>query len=170
MAYPTPYLVATAPIYWWALFPTPSYGTLCCIANTTTSPVPSHYPFPSSTGSTDPADPTGWLYEVTPISYIVVGSSGLSSLFAPATINSATLSCPHPLCETSQPAEGASAVQAAGALLATSTVHVTGTFSSTGTATPNVPSAPEIDPDAGANILASRNIFVSTNKQIVCHS
>ena len=131
--YPTEFFNVNAPIVYGGFFATPSYGTFCCEPGVTTMPMPaSHYPFPSSTGSTNTADPSGWLYNLTSYYTGYTGYGNVSSLLAPATINTVTESCPHPLCVAWRSEAAASAVSEAGALLATSTVHVTGTFSSTG--------------------------------------
>lgn len=97
----------------------------------TSSAVPqNHYAFPPLTGSTNPADPRGWLYAIVTADVpMLEGAQNLSSLFAPATISSVRQHCPYPKCYRVSSALGATAVNMVGALLDTSTVHVTGTFS-----------------------------------------
>lgn len=138
-AYPTPYFTVVEPIAWPGVFPRPEYATTCCDPDwNAESAVPQdHYSFPSLTGSTNSADPTGWLYTIAASEPLAVeGSQNVSSLFAPATIQSVRQHCPHPLCAVESSALAAFAVSMAGALLETSTVHVTGTFSTSALPSP----------------------------------
>lgn len=130
-AYPTPYFTVVSPISWQGLFPDVQQGVTCCNSlKATSSAVPqNHYSFPSMTGSTNAADPRGWLYLLAESQLKTFsGSQNLSSLLVPATISSVRQHCPHYMCAAASSALGAEGVQMVGALLETSTVHVTGSF------------------------------------------
>lgn len=141
--YPTPYFTVPGPIFWDGMAPVTSTNGVCCLPTQITSPVPQdHYAFPSSTGSTDSADPSGWLYSITSQGVYYSGSANISSLLAPATINSVLNYCSveYPpgisnACAWSSAAAEVSAVNVAGELL-TTTVHVTASTSSTPSSTP----------------------------------
>jgi hypothetical protein len=98
---------------------------VCCMSTVVSSPVPqNHYAFPSSTGSTDSRDPRGWLYVVTTLNIGYTGAQNLSSLLAPATINSILNYCSvkYPPgesgnCESSSAAELVTAINLAGGKL-----------------------------------------------------
>ena len=125
-AYPTPYFAVNQPIKWSGLVTHSYAGNPCCIPGVITSATPSHYPFPSSTGSTNSNDPTGWLYALASWEEErYLGSERVSSLFAPANIKTIIESCPHTRCPGSSSVEPMMAASIAGGLLKTSTVHVT---------------------------------------------
>ena len=121
-AYPTPYFTVGGSISWYGEAPFTAtdgfYGAenqlsengeyryygqtmvtqssgVCCLPTTTSSPVPqNHYPFPSPTSfGTNPIDPRGWLYILTLDYVYYTGYQNLSSLFAPASINSVLNAC-----------------------------------------------------------------------------
>ncbi|KAK0868598.1 hypothetical protein LTR87_014084 [Friedmanniomyces endolithicus] len=72
LAYPTPYFTLGAELVWNAILPqnsTAGTGTgSCCGYVVTTSPTPTHAPF-TKTGSTNTADPSGWLYTLVGFNY-----------------------------------------------------------------------------------------------------
>ncbi|KAK4983224.1 hypothetical protein LTR50_007344 [Elasticomyces elasticus] len=130
VAYPTPFTTVAESLSWSGSVPTFISGVECCSPFITSSPVPqSHYPFPSSTGSTDSRDPSGWLYDLIISVTEYSGSRNLSSLLAPATINSALNYCPFQDCDIPTRTAAAAEVEAAADLL-TTTVHVTVSSSS----------------------------------------
>ncbi|KAK3679516.1 hypothetical protein LTR78_001077 [Recurvomyces mirabilis] len=145
-AYPTPYFTVSDPIYWNGLAPVVQDRGVCCQQKVVTSAVPqNHYQFPQSTGSTNSRDLRGWLYVLTSNAVVYSGASNLSSLLAPATINSVLNFCSvhYPpgydaLCQSSSALGEVSAVNVAGELL-TTTVHITDSASSTAPAASAVP-------------------------------
>jgi len=123
-AYPTPYFTVSAPIYWNGLAPLTQDNGVCCWPTVVSSPVPQdHYTFPSSTGSTNSRDPRGWLYVVSTFHIGYTGVQNVSSLLAPATINSVLNYCSveYPpgesgSCATSTAAAEVSAINEAGGM------------------------------------------------------
>ncbi|KAK3651348.1 hypothetical protein LTR56_005805 [Elasticomyces elasticus] len=141
IAYPTHYFTAGS-IFWSGEAPrTFNDGCVMCWQTAVSSAVPqNHYPFPTPTGTTDPSDPRGWLYVMTSRLSVVSGVGNVSSLLAPATINSVLNYCSVtypsgfiPACSYSTVAAAVNAVNNAGELL-TTTVHVTASSTSAPTA------------------------------------
>jgi hypothetical protein len=146
----------------------PIYTETCCQQDITFSPTPSHYPFPSSTGTVDPEDPTGWLYNIYANISTFIGSQAVSSLYAPARIESVMQYCPHPKCGLSD-ASPVSAVGSAPGLLVTSTVHITSfTASSADTRTPSTKSTSPsvlVDPFSRSGSPSSQATKTPTTEQ-----
>ncbi|KAK4897698.1 hypothetical protein LTR27_004470 [Elasticomyces elasticus] len=126
------------PIAWSGLAPQTQDGGICCLGAEVASPIPqNHGPFPSPTGATDSKDPQGWLYMLKETHIGYTGAQELSSLLAPATINSVLNYCAvsYPSgvaasCTSSLVDAAVNAVGIAGQLV-TTTIHITASSSAT---------------------------------------
>lgn len=140
----------------------------CCNPGMTYLPTPSHYPWPSSTGTVDPEDPTGWLYNMHVEIATISGSKAVSSWYAPAQISSVMQYCPYPRCPGMSTMAGATAARSAAGLLITSTVHTTDFSSSTTKEkTPETKSTSAsvlVDPQSTTSFAAPKTTTTPTGK------
>ncbi|KAK0351677.1 hypothetical protein LTR94_024011 [Friedmanniomyces endolithicus] len=133
LAYPTPYFTLGAELVWNAILPqnsTAGTGTgSCCGYVVTTSPTPTHAPF-TKTGSTNTADPSGWLYTLVGFNYgdalEELGPSALTSLWGGQSLTFPYTACSYTICGPYSTSSmlAASTVGSVGYLLATSTTTV----------------------------------------------
>ncbi|KAK0255980.1 hypothetical protein LTS09_008910 [Friedmanniomyces endolithicus] len=133
LAYPTPYFTLEAELVWNAILPqnsTAGTGTgLCCGYVVTTSPTPTHTPF-TKTGSTNSADPSGWLYTLVGFNYgnplEELGPSALTSLWGGQALTFPYTACSYTICGPYSTSSmlAASTVGSVGYLLATSTTTI----------------------------------------------
>ncbi|KAK0774201.1 hypothetical protein LTR02_007378 [Friedmanniomyces endolithicus] len=131
LAYPTPYFTLGAELVWNAILPqnsTAGTGTgSCCGYVVTTSPTPTHAPF-TKTGSTNTADPSGWLYTLVGFNYgdalEELGPSALTSLWGGQSLTFPYTACSYTICGP----------YSTSSMLAASTVGSCGFYQSSGSA------------------------------------
>ncbi|KAK5725349.1 hypothetical protein LTR15_003534 [Elasticomyces elasticus] len=146
---------------------------ICCLQTVLSSPIPqNHDPWPSRTGSTNSADPRGWLYVLTmdPVGY--QGYHNVSSLLAPASINIVLNDCNvvypgniTPSCGWGVAGAEQTAVNPYGELL-TTTVHIT-TSASTSSALPSAEPAEVAQPSTPRTAVRVDPITAGVQPSIV---
>ena len=126
-----------------------SWDVLCCQTAWTYVPTPAHTPFPTPTLTTNPADPSGWLYTLNAQGMLLF-SNNISSLWSTTTLDFEYNGCPYASCtlppgvkpDVTSTVAADAAVNSQAFLLDTQTITTSGKDKSTTSASAKASSTP----------------------------